>query len=121
MPVTMVRNTQPGPTVISSDPKGTHFVEWAGLGDPSGGDIQPVAQEIIDTPQFAKALRKGIFEIVDETSDTSREALDKQVSAWNEINKTKSDAINDSIDGGGETRPDIVVEQVEDHKGEGVL
>jgi hypothetical protein len=121
MPVTMVRNTQPGPTVISSDPKGTHFVEWAGSGDPSGGDIQPVPEEIVNTPQFEKAKRRGIFVLVEDGSDEATVALDKQVSAWNASNDTKNEVIKDSIEG-AEARADVPIEQpLGDDKHEGVV
>lgn len=121
MPVTMVRNTQPGPTVISSDPKGTHFVEWAGAGDPSGGDIQPVPEEIVNTPQFEKAKRRGIFVLVEDGSLEASEALNKQVAAWNDSNSVKEDVIKASIEDAA-ARPDLVIDQpIGDDKHEGVV
>lgn len=83
MPVTMVRNTLPGPTVISSDPKGTHMVEWAGKDDPMGGDIQPVPEEIVDTVPFHRALQRGIL-VLEQPEDNPElvAAIEKQNAAW---------------------------------------
>jgi hypothetical protein len=84
MPVMMARNNQDGPTVLSSDPKGTHYVEWQGKGDPSGGDIQPVPEEIQNTVQFQRCVRRGIFTLLDESEDTGviSEAMERQQEAW---------------------------------------
>lgn len=89
MPVTMVRNTLPGPTVISSDPKGTHQVEWAGKGDPMGGDVQPVPAEIVDTVPFSRAIQRGILILENPEDNPELQAsLDRQNAAW----KAKSES-----------------------------
>lgn len=84
MPVIMARNNQAGPTVLSSDPKGTHYVEWQGKGDPAGGDIQPVPEEVQNTVAFTRCVRRGIFTVLDENDaqDTIAAAMDKQQVAW---------------------------------------
>lgn len=60
----MVRNTHTGPTVFSNnDVK----VEWAGYGDPFGGDVQPVPETLFNDPNFYRAMNSGLFEkITDE-------------------------------------------------------
>lgn len=85
MPVIMARNNQAGPTVLSSDPKGTHYVEWQGKGDPNGGDIQPIPEEIQNTVQFQRCVRRGIFTILNEDSESQGvidEAMRRQQEAW---------------------------------------
>jgi hypothetical protein len=75
----MARNLMDGPTVMASDPKGTHEVRWEGKGDPSGGDIQYIPEEMLRIPAFAKALHQGIIAIANpEDNPEIVEALDKQ-------------------------------------------
>lgn len=61
----LCQNEMSGPTVISSDLKGTYEVTFAGRGDPSGGDVQPIPPEILATVQFAKAVSLGILSVVE--------------------------------------------------------
>lgn len=82
MPVQMYRNNQPGPTVLSSDPKGTESVEWQGAGDPNGDDVQPVSELIQSLPVFQKHVRRGLFTLVDETSQEYIDSQDKQQAHW---------------------------------------
>jgi hypothetical protein len=55
----LARNKMAGPTVISSDPRSTHFVQWEGAGDPSGGDVQLVPKEI-ENPEDNPALMETL-------------------------------------------------------------
>jgi len=82
MPVLMYRNNQEGPTVLSSDPKGTESIEWQGKGDPNGDDIQPVSELIQGLPVFQKHLRRGLFTIVDETSAEYLASQELQQAHW---------------------------------------
>lgn len=62
----LCRNRTPlgGPTVISSDPKSTHEVIFGSPGAQDGSDVQPVPEELLRTPQFAKAISTGVLEVV---------------------------------------------------------
>lgn len=110
MPVLMVRNNQPGPTVLSSDPKGTHYVEWQGKGDPNGGDIQPVPEEIQSTVSFQKAVRKHILTLMDaedtETTAAIEEAMRRQQQEWDHRASSTQTTANEVIE--HQTNKDIV-------------
>jgi len=81
--VALVRNTLKGPLVLSSDPKGTHMVEWAGAGDPMGDDVQPVPPEILNTVPFYRQIQRGILVVEDlEGNEELKAVLDRQNSAW---------------------------------------
>jgi len=107
MPVTMVRNALKGPTVISSDPKGTHTVEWAGAGDPMGGDVQPVPAEIVDTVPFHRAIQRGIL-VVENLEDHPelQATLDRQNAAWKAQAAAAAEQATEAID--QEANNDIV-------------
>ena len=79
----LARNKMAGPTVISSDPRSTHFVQWEGKGDPSGGDVQLVPKEIVGTVPFVNAIRNGIIEVENpEDNPDLMEALDRKAETW---------------------------------------
>lgn len=71
----MARNLRPGPTVISSDPRGSQYVEWQGADDPSGGDVQLVPEEIVNSVPFVRAIQRGILTI--ENAEDNPELLDR--------------------------------------------
>ena len=78
-----VQNNMPGPTTMSSDPKGTLVVDWAGKGDPTGNDIQPIPAEMLNLPQFTRALQRKVLSLVEDMSDPAMvEALQKQSDSW---------------------------------------
>ena len=80
----MVRNKMAGPTVLASDPKSTHEVIWSGRGAPDGGDVQPVPEEILRTPAFARNLALGVIEIISgaEDNELASQALKVQSDAF---------------------------------------
>lgn len=85
MPVGSVvaRNKMDGITVLASDVKGSHSVEWGAFGDPSGNDVQFIPAEVIESVAFRRALARGVVELVDEESDPQvAEALSRQVDAF---------------------------------------
>lgn len=85
MPVGSVvaRNNMDGVTVLASDVKGSHSVEWGAKGDPAGDDIQFVPEEVVTSVAFRRALARGVVALVDEESDPEvAEALGKQVEAF---------------------------------------
>lgn len=120
MPVTMVRNTLPGLFVLSSDPKGTHYVEWQAANDPQGNDVQPAPDEIVNTPQFLRAVQRGILVVEDDTNDPAIvEALKKQVDSWKARSEANGSAATDVID--EKTDTPIFVATFPEEKSEGVL
>jgi hypothetical protein len=99
MPVIMVRNNQPGPTVLSSDPKGSEFVEWGGLNDPSGGDIQPVPEVIQQSVAFQRSVRRGILTpLSDEDQSVIDAAMINQQAAWDKRQSFAADTAAQVID-----------------------
>jgi hypothetical protein len=66
----LCRNRMSGPTVIASDPKSTHEVIFGGANSPDGSDVQPIPEELLRTPQFAKALKLGVL-AVEEGEDNA--------------------------------------------------
>ena len=100
------RNTMNGVTVMSSDPKSTQFVQWEAAGDQNGGDIQPIPAELMRTPAFVAAVRKGILAVVDPNAhlglDDSNLSLDeilgKQRDAWNSRRETADEDIRATIE-----------------------
>lgn len=87
------RNLQNGVTVMSSDPRSTQFVQWEAHGDPSGGDIQPVSEELAATPAFLKAVRQGVLSLDVHDGNALDEVLNRQADAWS----TRQVAANEDI------------------------
>lgn len=96
MPVVYARNNQAGPTVLSSDPKGTHSVEWQGKGDPNGGDVQPIPEEVQNTVAYTRALRRGI--IVEVSGEEAVDAFDRQRDDWDRRTAGAASAATSSIE-----------------------
>lgn len=90
----MCRNMQAGPTVIAADGKRSFEVIFAGAGDPDGEDVQPIPEELLRTPQFAKAIRQGVF-TVEEGGDNPyvQNALARQGDAFRRRSAAERDAI----------------------------
>lgn len=79
----LARNTEPGPLVMSSDPKGSDFTEWAGANDPNGNDVQPVPEGLLGHVQFMRCVQRGILVIENEEDNPEVVAtLAKQNAAW---------------------------------------
>jgi hypothetical protein len=107
MPVIMVRNNQAGPTVLSSDPKGSEMVEWQGKGDPAGGDIQPVPQIIQDAVAFQRCVRRGIFTLLDDADQpVIDEAMSRQQQHWDKRQAFSADTAAEVIN--HEANKDII-------------
>lgn len=85
MPVGSVvaRNLMDGVTVLASDVKGSHSVEWGAQGDPNGDDIQFIPNEVLESVAFRRAVSRGIVAIVEDESDPDVvQALSRQVDAF---------------------------------------
>lgn len=98
MPVQMYRNHQAGPTVLSSDPKGTEYVEWQGHGDPNGEDIQPVSELIQGLPQFQRCMRRGILSHIKDDDPLLTGAMDAQQAHWDSRMSQTADTAAAAID-----------------------
>lgn len=103
----LARNTHGGPTVMSSDPKGSEYVEWAGADDPNGGDVQIVPESIANSVPFIKAVQRGLLvvENLDENPEL-QQALDRQTKAYHDRTKAASEKIQESVS--RETNNDMV-------------
>lgn len=102
----LVRNTEPGPVVLSSDPKSTSFVEWAGAGDPSGNDVQPVPDEFRSLVQFNRCVQRGILVIENADDANALDAIQRQNEAWDQRRRTADDSAKETLD--PEANQDIV-------------
>jgi hypothetical protein len=95
------RNTMNGVTVMSSDPRSTQFVQWEAKGDPGGGDVQPIPAELMRTPAFVAAVRKGILTVVDPDAHTSLDdrgvSLDEILNKQREVWDSRQAAANEDI------------------------
>lgn len=70
-------------TVLASDVKGTHSVEWAANGDPSGDDVQYIPEAVLESVAFKRALARGVVELMEDESDPEVvRALSLQVDAF---------------------------------------
>lgn len=83
----LVRNNHRGPaTFVHGHPQNGDLLHWQGKGDPNEGDILPVSGKILMSFSFQKALRKGLFSVVQEGEsfggdDTLPVSWDEQQSA----------------------------------------
>lgn len=77
------RNTANKVVVLSSDPKGSEYVEWQAADDPSGGDVQIVPESIANSVPFAKLVQRGIV-VVENMEDNPglQEAIERQNAAF---------------------------------------
>lgn len=80
MPVA-VRNTKTGPTIFTI-PEDKVEIEWQGAGDPEGGDIQEVPDDVVSNVRFRRAISRGILSIVDD--EQAQVAYDRQVQSYGE-------------------------------------
>ena len=85
MPVasTMIRNKQSGTTVYSPNASPKDYIVWERSGDPNGGDVMPVSEEVLSQPQFQRILQRGVLEIVSDEA-MIKTATDAQIAHWNE-------------------------------------
>lgn len=77
----IAQNTKTQVVVLSSDPKGSEYVEWQPAGDPSGGDIQIIPESVARSAAFTKLVSRGIVTLV-SAGDDYLAAMDKQRAAF---------------------------------------
>lgn len=80
-PPMMVRNTQAGPLVFSATGDANDYLEFAGAGDPNGGDVQAVPGELENNVQFRRILTLGLVVLEDKMPDIEK-ALAGQREEW---------------------------------------
>lgn len=97
--MTMVQNNQGGPTILTPDTsKSGDYIEWQGKGDPDGGDVQAVGNDILDNTQFQRMLSKGIFSIVEEDSTTATAAMQAQQAHWDARQGSVAKSVEQSME-----------------------
>lgn len=94
MPV-LVRNLMAGPTTLSDLDK--IMLKWEGRGDPAGNDVQPVPDAVLETVEFANAVRNQYLEVVDPSEDT-KAILARQVQALTAARQASAQAVEATID-----------------------
>ena len=79
----LCRNRTTGPLVLASDYHSTHEVIFSGKDSPDGKDIQPIPEELLRTPQFARAVSMGLLEVEEgKDHEAVRAALSRQTDAY---------------------------------------
>lgn len=62
----LIQNNSKGPTVFSDTDD--NVIEWQGLGDPGGEDVQSVPDDVASSSPFMAALRRRIFTVIEDSS-----------------------------------------------------
>lgn len=103
MPVSQLvalRNMKNGVTVLTpnfSDPR--NFLEFQAAGDPGGGDIQYVSEELVNSPACVKAIQHGILELEgDALSPEVKQAFEQQMRVARERQRRAEEQIDASIE-----------------------
>lgn len=95
----MARNTKKQVVVLSSDPKGTEFVEWQAADDPTGADVQVVSEGLAQSVPFIRLLQRGIIVIENpEDNPGIQEAIDRQRLAYEKRTNQSSEAAQEAIE-----------------------
>jgi hypothetical protein len=91
----VARNRMAGPTVIASDNRQTHEVIFGGYEDPDGKDVQDIPGDLVRSPQFVRAIRNGILEIIEGIDDPGiQDALRRQTDAfWKRAETDRAEAL----------------------------
>jgi hypothetical protein len=92
-----IRNTTTSPVVFSFGTNANESMEWKGLGDPGGDDIQVVDRKTLTNVRFRRALTLGILEIEDAPEEINR-ALVAQREEWDARQLRVRQASQDALD-----------------------
>jgi hypothetical protein len=99
MTTVMCQNQMAGPTVIAADAKRNYEVIFGPKDDPQGEDVQPIPRYLLATPQFTKALRQGIFRVIEGEDDpVVQQALSRQTTSFRDRMKADELRARESID-----------------------
>lgn len=95
----MARNTKPQVVVLSSDAKGSDYVEWQAAGDPSGGDVQIIPDTLAQSVQFIKLVQRGVMVVdnADQNPEVSI-AIERQRAAFEQRTKSASEKAQATIE-----------------------
>jgi hypothetical protein len=78
----VIRNTLPTIATFVDDTGASRIaMKWEAAGDPHGGDVREVPQELLANPQFREMVYRGIYAI-DTDPQILRRALEAQRSHW---------------------------------------
>jgi hypothetical protein len=95
----LVRNQMKGMTVLSTDPSGKDEVRWDALGDPHGGDVQIVTEHMSQSPNFMRAVSRGVLKIEDADANPGLlTSLDQQSAHWRDQQQQVEEEALGSID-----------------------
>lgn len=103
MPVSQLvalRNLKSGVTVLTpdrSDPR--NYLEFQAMGDPGGGDVQYVSEELAASPACVKAILHNVLTLEDDiTSPAIANAFQQQMQAAKRQREMAEAAIAETID-----------------------
>lgn len=95
-----LRNLKDGVTVLTpnfSDPR--NYLEFQAAGDPSGGDLQYVSEELTTAPAVVKALQHGVLALEEDTlSPDVKAAFDQQMRVAREQRERQAAQVAEAID-----------------------
>lgn len=92
------QNTLNKHVVLSSDAKGSDFIEWHAAGDPNGNDLQIVPPDIAKTAAFQRLVNRGIVTLSDENSPEVIASFAAQRASWVSRTTKTSEAAQASIE-----------------------
>ena len=101
----LVRNTEANATVFSK--RGTSIV-WAPSGDPMGGDLQRVPDDLQDDVDFLNSVERGLLVI---ESASNPEVLDK-IAAQSQVFQARRAQATSSVEASLDRRQDRDITQV---------
>lgn len=90
------RNLRNQVVCLSSDPKGTEYVEWKAAGDPAGDDVQIVPDAVRATAAYMRLLQKRI--VVEISAEEAMDAVLRQNENFTERTTSVSDQITATIE-----------------------
>jgi len=95
-----LRNLRDGVVVLTpnfSDPR--NYLEFQAAGDPGGGDVQYVSEELTIAPAVVKALQHQVLALESDTmSESVRSAFEQQMKAAREQRERAQAHIAETID-----------------------
>lgn len=95
-----LRNLKDGVTVLTpnfSDPR--NYLEFKAAGDPGGGDLQYVSEELVNTPACVKAIQHGVLALEsDAMSADVKAAFEQQMKVARDQRERQQAAVKATID-----------------------
>lgn len=91
-----VRNLRKGPAVLDNPDDSRKYYSWGGKGSLDGSDVVLLPADMINSSQFEKAMRLGVFEIVEK--EAAQVDLDKQAESQLAQEASKDQTTRSAID-----------------------